>query len=102
VPYLREVIDEELSSVLEIVKRPTPREGGVTAEELAHGRAALAPELEKRGIEMIRCVFRHPANALRSSACSPCQGTRGTRRTGARPHTSRRNGGLEVELDARS
>jgi TDG/mug DNA glycosylase family protein len=55
----------------DIVKRPTPRERGVAAQELAHGRAVLARELEERGIELVLCVFRHPVNALLGSDGPP-------------------------------
>ena len=55
----------------DIVKRPTPREGGVTAEELAHGRALLARQLEERGVELVLCVFRHPVKALLGQDGSP-------------------------------
>ena len=55
----------------DIVKRPTPREGGVTAEELAHGCAILARQLEERGIELVLCVFRHPVKALLGRDGSP-------------------------------
>lgn len=48
----------------DIVKRATPREGGVTAQERAYGRAILARELEQRGVELVLCVLRHPVHAL--------------------------------------
>lgn len=55
----------------DIVKRPTPREGGVTAAELAHGRALLEAELKARGVPLVICVFRQPVKALLGSEGRP-------------------------------
>lgn len=48
----------------DLVKRPTPSEAGVTREELEFGRLQLADELEKREVQLIICVFRHPVVSL--------------------------------------
>ena len=48
----------------DLVKRPTAREGGVTAAELAFGRGVLGSELAARNVQLVICVFRQPAGAL--------------------------------------
>ncbi len=48
----------------DIVKRPTPREVGVTAAELAHGRELLAIKLASRHVRLVIAVYRQPVAAL--------------------------------------
>ena len=55
----------------DIVKRPTPREVGVTAAELAHGRGLLATKLASRGVHLVVAVYRHPVSALLGSEGVP-------------------------------
>jgi TDG/mug DNA glycosylase family protein len=52
----------------DLVKRPTAREGGVSAAERAHGRALLESELAARNVGLVICVFRHPVEALLGSS----------------------------------
>lgn len=48
----------------DLVKRPTTGEAQVSASELAHGREILAQKLDAHGVNLVICVFRHPAEAL--------------------------------------
>lgn len=55
----------------DIVKRPTPREVGVSAAELAHGRSVLATKLSSRKVRLVIAVYRHPVAALLGSEGKP-------------------------------
>lgn len=55
----------------DIVKRPTPREVGVSAAELAHGRAVLATKLASRHVRLVIAVYRQPVAALLGAEGSP-------------------------------
>lgn len=55
----------------DLVKRPTPREMGVTAAELAYGRAVLVTKLASRGVHLVVAVYRHPVTALLGSEGRP-------------------------------
>lgn len=55
----------------DIVKRPTAREGGVTADELRFGSETLTNKLSALNVGLIVCVFRHPVKVLLGSAGTP-------------------------------
>lgn len=48
----------------DIVKRPTPREVGVSAAEMAHGARLLREKLEARGVGLVIATYRQPVRAL--------------------------------------
>lgn len=48
----------------DLVKRPTISEKQIFASDLAQGKAILAEKLKVHGVNLIVCVFRHPAVAL--------------------------------------
>lgn len=55
----------------DIVKRPTPREVGVSAAELAHGRVVLATKLASRHVRLVIAVYRQPVAALLGAEGTP-------------------------------
>lgn len=55
----------------DIVKRPTPREVGVRAAELAHGRDLLAIKLASRHVRLVIAVYRQPVLALLGAEGTP-------------------------------
>lgn len=48
----------------DLVKRPTRGENDLASAELAHGRALLVEALRARGVPLVVCVFRQPADAI--------------------------------------
>lgn len=48
----------------DIVKRPTPREVGLTAAELEHGSRVLGEKLAARGVGLVIATYRQPVRAL--------------------------------------
>jgi TDG/mug DNA glycosylase family protein len=55
----------------DMVKRPTPREVGVSAAELAHGRDLLAIKLASRHVRLVIAVYRQPVLALLGAEGKP-------------------------------
>jgi len=55
----------------DIVKRPTPREVGVNAAELAHGRDLLGIKLAAHHVGLVIAVYRQPVAALLGAEGKP-------------------------------
>ncbi len=62
--WFEEVAADHGVGFTDIVKRPTPREGGVTAAEMAHGSRVLGEKLAARGVRLVIATYRHPVRAL--------------------------------------
>ena len=69
--YFEEVGTAHGVGFTDIVKRPTSREVGVSAAELAHGRTVLATKLASRHVRLVIAVYRHPVAALLGAEGKP-------------------------------
>jgi TDG/mug DNA glycosylase family protein len=62
--YFEDVLTEAGIGLTDLVKRPTSGEGDVAAAELVDGRVEPNEKLSNRGVPLVVCVFRHPADAI--------------------------------------
>lgn len=62
--FLEEVALRANFGFTDLVKRPTAGEGDVPKTEQAYGRTELTASLRSRGVPLVVCVFRHPADAI--------------------------------------